>query len=424
MIIDRNNSYEKKLILKLKDNLNTEQIKLLNNLIISPDQLNSDREKEELNKKDKNDDDKESQKSQPFTRYKLTLLKRPSHSLKPGKIRESVEDFEVIKNLYQNIEPIIQGLDLNQKAIQYYGNWAVKAKVSKLTQFSNPYKRYLYLICFITHQYHYRQDLFVDIFSSSVQSAKNSANRSEKEEYFKNKNNRQKVLKLINGQNKTLKNLIIEARFVLLSNVISDKEKIKKSSDLLDLTEFYKNANDNNIVDNEDKDLQNIIDHELSSKSKKDEDYYNILESKSIKLQNKISPILKHLKFNSDYSNKDIITAIDYYQEREGNIVKHGKLPTEFLTENEKEVIYKDVDDDKPKLRISLYKSLLFFHISDAIKSGEVSLKYSYRYLSIEQYLIDKEFWQKNRKRLIIESGLENYKDMMWLPFSGQFFNH
>ena len=391
-------------MLNLKKLISEENIELLENLIISPDQLNN-------NNTTSSKKDEDNQNDKKFTRYKLTLLKRPSHSLKPKKIKESVVDFEMIKNLYQNIEPIIKGLTLNQKSVQYYANWAVKSKISQLTQINNEYKRYLYLICFISHQYHYRQDLLVDIFNSSVQSAKNSSTRTERDEYFKNKKNRQKVLKLINSQNKTLKDLIIKAKSILSSLIFSDKEKIAKTNDLLDLNKFYKTANDNQSIDDENDKIQDLIEKELKSKSEIDEDYYDIIELKSVKLQNKINPILKHLEFNSEYSNKNMMEVINFYQEKEGNIIQSNKLPIDFLTDNQKEIIYKNIQD-KPKLRISLYKSLLFFHINDAIKSGELSLKHSYRYLSIEQYLFDKEFWKKNRERLIKEAGLENYENI------------
>jgi hypothetical protein len=104
-----------------------------------------------------------------------------------------------------------------------------------------------------------------------------------------------------------------------------------------------------------------------------------------------------------------MMAVINFYQEKEGNIIQRNKLPIDFLIDNQKEIIYKNIQD-KPKLRIYLYKSLLFFHINDAIKSGELPLKHSYRYLSIEQYLIDKEFWKKNRERLIKEAVLETLK--------------
>ena len=101
------------------------------------------------------------------------------------------------KNLYQKIKPIIDELDLPVKAIRYYALWATKANVTQLAQFNNPYKRYLYLISFITHQYYFRQDLFVDMLLNTVQSAKNTVKKLEKEQYFDSKKDRTKAIKAI-----------------------------------------------------------------------------------------------------------------------------------------------------------------------------------------------------------------------------------
>ncbi|MFT6220515.1 MAG: hypothetical protein ACJAVG_001233, partial [Rickettsiales bacterium] len=94
-----------------------------------------------------------------------------------------------------------------------------------------------------------------------------------------------------------------------------------------------------------------------------------------------------------------MINAINHYKENDGNIDKNA--PINFLTLQEQEALY----DGKGKFRISLYKALLFIHIAESIKSGKLSLKNSYRYLSIEEYLIDKKFWVENRAELLKKAG-------------------
>ncbi|MFC1659700.1 Tn3 family transposase, partial [Pseudomonadota bacterium] len=80
---------------------------------------------------------------------------------------------------------------------------------------------------------------------------------------------------------------------------------------------------------------------------------------------------------------------------------------THFLKTEEQEALY----DDKGKFSIPLYKALLFIHIANAIKSGKLSLKHSYRYLPIEQYLIDKKVWAEQKDDLLKKANLENFTD-------------
>ncbi len=59
-----------------------------------------------------------------------------------------------------------------------------------------------------------------------------------------------------------------------------------------------------------------------------------------------------------------------------------------------------------------MYKSLLFIHITDDIKSGALNLKHSYKYKAFDEYLIDKDYWESNTDALIEKAGLKKYRDI------------
>jgi TnpA family transposase len=388
LVIDRVNFHEEQLLLELEAKLGKDKIELLDNLIIIPE---AD-EKENKEEKGEIDDEKAL-----FNGYKLTLLKKPNQSTRPGKIKESIDDFTAIKDLHNQLYQVIEDLKLPTKAIRYYATWAAKSKISQLIQLTNPYKRYLHLISFITHQYYFRQDLFADIILTSVQSVKNSVKKSEKEDYFIGKKDRTKALKALSKSHKSFKETFEKLKRVIESEHLTNDEKIDKS---IDLFELFKSQDDIDLP----VDLIDIIGIEIAPKNK-DKKYYDLLESGSIKLQNRLSSIVKNVEFNGNVSGKDIISAINNYKESDGSV--DNKAPIDFLTIEEQDVIY----GDDGKFRISLYKTLFFIHIANAIKSGELSLKHSYRYLSIDEYLIDKKTWIKNRSELLKKAGLEEFAD-------------
>jgi TnpA family transposase len=372
------NKHEQGLLLNMQKSLNGNQIKLLDDLITMPNtsEAESTEEKSLLN------------------RYKLTLLKKPSHSTAPANIKESVEDFVTIRDIYNQVYRVIDDLKLPTKAIRYYAIWAEKSKISQLTQLGNPHKGYLHLISFITHQYRLRQYLFIDTLLTCVQSAKNTVTKLEKEEYFGSKTRRNKAIKEISKSHKSLKAVIIEAKSVLQSEFLSDTQKVEKTQEILELKKESDEA----------RDLISSLEDELSHKSD-NQNYYNLLNQRSIKLQNRVGLIVKEIEFNDQISDGGMINAINHYKENDGNIDKNA--PINFLTLQEQEALY----DGKGKFRISLYKALLFIHIAESIKSGKLSLKNSYRYLSIEEYLIDKKFWVENRAELLKKAGLEEFAD-------------
>jgi len=81
--------------------------------------------------------------------------------------------------------------------------------------------------------------------------------------------------------------------------------------------------------------------------------------------------------------------------------------PLDFLNAED----YENILDSKGKIRITLYKILLFIYIVKGIKSGTLSILYSYKYRAFDDYLIPLEYWNANKKELFSRAGLENFSD-------------
>ena len=104
-----------------------------------------------------------------------------------------------------------------------------------------------------------------------------------------------------------------------------------------------------------------------------EDDYYKILESKSVWIQNRVSPILKALTFQGEPGVRKLVDALEHFKEKDGAVDKSA--PAGFLDPKERTAIGKD-----GKFRVSLYKALLFLHVQSGIKSGALNLEHSYKY--------------------------------------------
>ena len=133
---------------------------------------------------------------------------------------------------------------------------------------------------------------------------------------------------------------------------------------------------------------------------------FDFIEKASQSLQGKLSGIVKLLEFDKKSSNKNLINAINYF--KDFSIIKKD-APIDFLNDDEKLAIF---DSDDGKMKISLYKALLFIHISDGIRSGILNLKYSYKYKSFEEYLISKEEFTNKKNELLIYHELEHLQNL------------
>jgi TnpA family transposase len=325
----------------------------------------------------------------------ITLIKQVNQSLQPSDIQENIEAFSVFKEYFNEFKPILHELQLSDTATEYFAIWVQKSTAFQLNQFPNKNKLYLHLLCYIKHQFYYRHDVLVDIFLKSTQASINAANAQLNQLENNNRSERNKTIKKLSATNKNSRELIEKITEIVKSPTLSVKAKLEQIEFLIDQ---YNTKHDTS-------EKSKLIQFEQSlDKISKNQTFFDALESVSIKLQRRVSVISRIIEFNPDTSADHLIRAINDFRSVDSEVNNHP--PTDFLEENEKEVLYVD-----GKLRVSLYKILLFTHIADAIKSGNLNLLYSYRYKSIQEYLIEECVWESQRTNLLTRAGLLKFAD-------------
>ncbi len=334
--------------------------------------------------------------SEKNTSAVLSQYRTINQSLQPKNIKASLSVFCKLSDIFHAVLPVKDALALTPQACEYYATWVKKAKLSQIKQITDQRKLYLYLIAFIQHQYFLRQDMFVDIFLRSVRSAKNAAARLLQETEKLTRGERKTAIKHLTKTRHNYRNLIDEITVITKSENLSDSDKIQQISKLLDEHQQLEDEKQKDKIAKLEKSLDDIV---------KDKNFFEALEKQSVKLQNRVSDIVKTLEFNPSYSDQTLISAIKYFKKI--NDQNASKAPDEFLTQDEKEAII----NEQGKFKLSLYKILFFMHTADAIKSGQLNLKHSYRYLSIQDYLIEKEDWDAQRSDLLRLAGLEHFSE-------------
>lgn len=367
---------ENDILAKIKQHLTKDQIQKINDLLPS-----SHGNKEER---------------PVYKRSVLTGLRSIKQSLKPKDIKFNIQNFIKIKSLFNEFHPLIKELNLSKEAVNYYAIWVLKARTAQVAQFANLYKRALYVISFIDFQHSSSQDFLVDILLRSTQNTLNSIKQAQKDCDFDKRNTRNKSIKLLTECNKKSRNILAEIRQVINTPILSDRGKVQKIRDLLEENQQEFDRLYAGQFDQLQQDVELAI---------KGQDYFDFMEKLSIKLQLRVSDIIKQLVFNPNNSDQTIIKAINYYKEVDGKI--DNKAPILFLEQAAIAYLY----DSKGNIKTSLYKALLFISISEAIKSGNLNLTYSYRYLSIDEYLIDQQRWKKDKMILLRRAGMLELMD-------------
>ena len=259
--------------------------------------------------------------------YRLTLMKKLSQSTKPSKVKERAGDLALVERLYQSVKPILDELSLNQDGIQYYAHSVIKSEIFQLTRRAEK-DRYLHLLAFIAHQYYRLQDNLVDVLLSSLQSFQNGALREHKEQWYARRELRNASLKaLVACLDLGLVETLARIAILTEDNALPDSEKVQRIRALLSTQEAKRLLEKDNLAG-----LKEALVNELD-----DDEYYAILAAKSMRIQNRISPILKALTFLGEPSAHELHTAIDYFKSKDGIIDKGA--PVGFLSSDERKAV-------------------------------------------------------------------------------------
>ncbi len=324
--------------------------------------------------------------------YTLNFLKHYNQSLRPQNIRDNLDDFNRIKSLYSFVDKPFKALDLNHEGAMYLTRFVERNRSLHLSQRIDN-TRHVSLIAFIAYQYFQGHDILAEILLQSAQSVKNSVNEQIKTQRAEN----------YTEQNRKFHSTVVQAKLCLASPLeqisllafdqgLSSNDCLAKIRKIL-LSKKLPIEECRNTLSDLEKSLQ---------PDEQDNAYFSALDGKSRKLQNRVGGIIKSINFTGD---KELIKAIHHFQTRD---VLDTTAPIEFLSEKER----KQILDDKGNLRVTLYKAIFFLKVAASLKSGRLSLPYSYKYRDINDYLVPLEQWNAKREDYIKQAGLEEFVDI------------
>ncbi len=329
-----------------------------------------------------------------YNQYKITLLKSISQSDNVSKIKTSIQEFLTIQNLFKELDFVIQKLNLDLNTWRSYAYWVDKSRSYNLLKKEDTIARYLYSIAFIVHQQSYRSDSFVKICLNIQNKIKNRFQEYEKEWIYQKKEIQDALVKMSTKKVENYKFQWEKTKQILAKETLSNDEKIQQMNLMVQEQE-----NTIQEFDKKWKELK-LDEYKLSEKSL----YHEFLPTQYIYLNQRIGQILKILDFDEKSSDPNLIEAIKNYKEMSKNSFCESILP---LFEDLKGVYLSN-----GKINFRHCKSQFFLMICEAIKSGKLNLKYSYKYLSMEKYLIPFEEWEKNKQGLLQQTNLLNFENV------------
>ncbi|WP_019991028.1 Tn3 family transposase [Rudanella lutea] len=326
-------------------------------------------------------------------RYPLTDLKQISQSMQPKAIAERVALFNRLKTLFIPLAPLIARLDLTDDTIRYYAQYVLDNRSVRLAE--RVHERYLRLMAFITHQYLSVGDALILTLHKAVSGVLTDCDDRMKEEYYQS---RQATASLV-GQVSRRADVHIDA----LTEIEQTIDKTDWTSDekvgyIRQILERKRLTSSQLLTDKQRVADLKTINQPIDERT----DYYQALEKASFRLQLRVTAIVQVLQFDAESSHPHLIEAITYYQQQRGELTASAKPPLAFLDMAQRQHVF----TEKGKLRVSLYKILLFRAIRDGLRDGTLTVLSSYEYRSVDEYQIPRSQWRAYREEYLRRAGL------------------
>lgn len=165
--------------------------------------------------------------------YLITKLKKVIQTITPRKIKQSIDDFNIIRDIHFHLSNITK-LNEISGILNYYAVWVLKAEHIQFDSIRDIERKRLYIVSFIIYQYRIRQDAFVDIFLQVVQKYYNNANKSIANDFLKKdlKPNKQKQLTKIRNIIFSSKKQLEKVKQIIFTNQYVDSQKLSLIKDI------------------------------------------------------------------------------------------------------------------------------------------------------------------------------------------------
>lgn len=298
-------------------------------------------------------------------------------------------DFEVLSDLHDQLSSVLSKLDLGTAGIRYFAGSVLRSEIFQM-QRRDRNDRYIHAAAFVAHQFYRCQDNMIDLWFSVMASFKSAAVREYQETLAQERKDQQRqIAVVIDGLEVSVFGVLDGIESVMGAANLSDAEKVAAAKALLAQrkTRDFKQLKD---------DLENTA---------KNSSWYDILESRSLRLQNRLSAVLRALNFMPTERATALQIAINHF-ETDGDL-SASHAPMGFLDAEQKAALIRE----DGTFRVSLYKVFLFQAVTTAIKSGHLNVGTSYKYRPMDAYLIDKARWQREKVHLLERAGLTEFAD-------------
>jgi hypothetical protein len=198
-------------------------------------------------------------------------------------------------------------LNLGSEGIRYFAGSVSRMRTTDLRRRADE-DMHVHLVAFIAHQYFRLHDNLVDVLLISVKTIENAALREDRDWCFdERKRHEQAAESLLDDLDASVFRIFRQIREAVDDDLLSDKEKVARIGLLV---------RPEQTVEEKSRELRASLVNGAA-----DDHYFDILESRSVRLQNQVGGILKAITFQAAPHIADLEAAIARFVARMASLI-------------------------------------------------------------------------------------------------------
>ena len=314
--------------------------------------------------------------------YSLTLMKKDQKNFSMTEIKKSVTKQQMLIDIYHKAKPILHSLSISEQNIIYYADLAEFYTIQKLKQFKSKNQARLYLLCYI-----YRRLLKINDHLITSLIFKMQKYTKEADDYQRNKVDIEETI------DKQLRNKASALLAINIDETIPDN-KVRESAFEIIPKENYQQF------------LNSFKKPNLSREYYRWE--YN--EKISLTMKRNVRPLFKVLDFTCN--KQEISDAINFLKKTlsQNRTFEYQDAPLKFISKSIKKLLVKNGINKSGKktqeINIDRYEFMVYLHLKKGLSEGTVFVKDSNSFRSLEDELIDLEYWSKNKAKILSQLNM------------------
>ena len=325
-----------------------------------------------------------------ISRYRPAPPKKTSQSMQPRKIAETAADFKAIPDMCRQIAPVLNVVNIDLAGIRFFAGAARRLETFQLRRRSGA-DRHLRAIAFIARRHRKPRDAPVDMPPNVMATFEKSVKRERGDQVSAKRQSAGKRLETVPD--------------TIDANALHPPRQIRRLADDDALSNAVKLDRVGTILDQGREDTMAALQKNIRESGSDDGRRQKMLEAKSRKPQNRASPILKQIAFIGDGRGTRLLAALACFREKGG--IPDPEMPPGFLAPDERRAVSNASDG----FGTSPGKVCPFQHMDGAVKAGNLNLAGSCKYRPMDECLIGRDRWEREKPELFACAGLSEFAD-------------